>query len=50
MKDDKVPVVFKIEFKGSSGIFELTQGYSAFPGEQEVLVQDGFNYSVTANC
>ena len=42
-------MVFKILFKGNSGIFELTPGYSAYPCEQEVLVQDGLTYLITAN-
>ena len=37
-KNDKTPVVFEILFKGNNGIFELTKGYSAYPGEQEVLI------------
>ena len=45
-KNDKTPVVFEILFKGNNGIFELTKGYSAYPGEQEVLIQDGLTYLV----
>ena len=46
---DKVPVVFKIEFRGSQGLFELTLDCTAYPEEQEVLVQDGLTYRVTDN-
>ena len=28
------------------GFFELTDGYSAFPDEEEVLIQDGLCYKV----
>ena len=38
LKSDKVPVVFKIEFRGSQGLFQLTHGCTAYPEEQEVLV------------
>ena len=37
----QIPVVFLISFHQSSGFFELTPEYSAYPTEQEVLVQDG---------
>ena len=47
--DDKIPVVFEILFTGTSGLFQLTQTFSAYPGEQEVLVQDGLTYLVTDN-
>ena len=43
---DKMPVILEIVFKGSQGLFELTEGYSAYPDEQEVLVQDGLAYLV----
>lgn len=36
--DDRVPVLLQILFKGSSGLFEMTKDYSAYPDEQEVLV------------
>ena len=39
--DDKVPVVFNIDFGGDSGLLKLTKDYSAFPSEAEVLIQDG---------
>ena len=49
LKDDQTPVLFEITFKGSSGLFQLTQGFTAFPEENEVLVQDGLTYRVTEN-
>ena len=49
LKSDKVPVVFKIEFRGSQGLFQLTHGCTAYPEEQEVLVQDGLTYRVVDN-
>ena len=49
LKEDKVSVVFMIDFKGSQGLFELTTGFSAYPNEQEVLVQDGLTYFVKDN-
>ena len=47
LKEDQTPVVFEICFKGSYGLFQLTQGFTAYPGENEVLVQDGLTYRVT---
>ena len=46
---EQVPVVFEIFFKGKSGLFELDDTITAFPGEQEVLLQDGFEYRVLSN-
>ena len=45
-ENHKIAVVFQIEFNGNKGFFEMTKGYSAFPKEDEVLVQDGLEYSV----
>ena len=45
----QTPVLFEILIKGASGAFELTKGFSAFPNEKEVLVQDGLTYKVTGN-
>ena len=47
--DLHIPVVLEIEFLKSTGFFELTPEYSAYPSEQEVLVQDGLQYKVTGN-
>ena len=49
LKPDKMPIVFEIIFKGSSGLFQLTAGFTAYPNEQEVLVQDGLTYLVKEN-
>ena len=46
-KDHYAPVLFEILIKGGSGAFKLTKGFSAFPNENEVLLQDGFTYKVT---
>ena len=43
-ENHKIAVVFQIEFNGNKGFFEMTKGYSAFPKEDEVLVQDGLEY------
>ena len=37
----QIPVILQIHFKENSGFFELTSEFSAYPEEQEVLVQDG---------
>ena len=41
LNEHQVPVIYEIEFQGTSGLFELSSGYTAFEGEDEVLVQDG---------
>lgn len=46
LKEDQLPVVFEIEFKGQFGLFEYTPEYTAFPQEEEVLVQDGLEYRI----
>ena len=45
----KVPVLYKIHFRGSKGLFKMTEGYSHYAEEQEILVQDGLQYLVTDN-
>ena len=40
------PVIFKIKFRGNSGLFELDDELTAYPGENEVLLQDGLKYRV----
>lgn len=45
----KVPVLFEIQFHGSKGLFLMTEGYSHYAQEQEILVQDGLQYLVTEN-
>ena len=42
----QVPVVFEINFNDKSGLFELDDTMTAYPGEQEVLLQDGLQYKV----
>ena len=37
-EDGTIPVVFQIKFGGACGLFELTDEYTAYPGENEVLV------------
>ena len=34
----KVPIVFQIEFHSKNGLFMLSQEYTAYPGENEVLI------------
>ena len=47
--DESTPVVFEIEFHGKKGLFEMTDDYTAYPGENEVLIQDGLKYQVITN-
>ena len=47
--ENQIPVVFEISFDGNSGLFELDDEITAYPGEQEVLLQDGLEYRITAN-
>ena len=49
LKTDRTPVVFQILFRGSTGLFQLTSDFTAYPEEEEVLVQDGLTYKVTEN-
>ena len=42
-------MIFDIEFKGNCGLFELTKGFSAYPAEGEILLQDGLKYKVISN-
>ena len=41
-----VPVIYEIHFSGKNGLFEMSSGYSAFQEEDEILIQDGLEYSV----
>ena len=45
----KSPIIFKIKFTGQKGLFKLTEGFTAYQGEGEVLVQDGLRYLITKN-
>ena len=36
--EDQIPVIFEIEFHGEVGLFELDDEFTAYPGENEVLV------------
>ena len=47
--DTDIPVVLEISFFETTGFVELKADYSAYPYEQEVLVQDGLQYLITAN-
>ena len=47
LRDNQEPVIFEINFQGKIGLFELTSEYTAFPSEDEVLIQDGLQYSIT---
>ena len=48
VKEGMISVVYEINFKKENGLFALTSEYSAYPNEQEVLVQDGLEYSIMA--
>ena len=45
---NSVPVLFEIQFHEQRGLFKLSTGYTAYDGEEEVLVQDGLKYAVMA--
>ena len=47
--EGQVPVIMKIHFRGKSGLFELTNKFTAYPNEGEVLLQDGLEYQVISN-
>ena len=38
-------MIYEINFYKDKGLFDLSD-YSAFPGENEILVQDGLDYNV----
>ena len=38
LEEEQTPVVFEINFKGSTGLLQLTHDFTAYPEEQEVLV------------
>lgn len=48
-REDQIPVLFEICFKGNTGLFELKTGYTAYDDEKEVLIQDGLTYRVISN-
>jgi hypothetical protein len=37
----------EIQYEGKRGLFEMSSDYTAFPDEAEVLIQDGFKYTIT---
>ena len=41
--------MFEITFTGKEGLFELTEEFTAYPGEGEVLIQDGLEYKIIDN-
>jgi len=44
-----LPVLFKIRFKTDKGVFDmksLNKKFSAYPKEDEVILQDGLSYQV----
>ena len=47
LQKDDLPVIYSINFYGEKGLFELSPGYTAYPGEDEVLIQDGLEFLVT---
>ena len=44
--DSKYPVIFEIHFNSEEGLFKMSEEYSAYPEEGEVLIQDGLTYTV----
>ena len=44
-----IPVVLEIHFEATTGLFQLTREYTAYPGEDEYLIQDGLEYLVEGN-
>ena len=44
-----LPVLYEIEFNGDKGLFCMNDGFSAYDGEDEVLIQDGLEYRVVDN-
>ena len=50
LEPEKIPVLMVIDFKGRRQYFNLSsEKYSAYPSEQEVLLQDGIQYRVLKN-
>ena len=49
MVDGTTPVVLEIDFKGKRGLFEMSDEFTAYPGEEEVLIQDGLKYEIIDN-
>ena len=47
--DKMYPVIFEIHFNSEEGLFKMSEGYSAYPEEDEVLIQDGLTYTVIGN-
>ena len=41
-----LPVVFHIEFVSQVGLFQMSKEYTAYPDEDEILIQDGLQYRV----
>lgn len=42
-------MIFEIDFASNQGLFQLESQYSAYPEEQEVLLQDGLEYLIKSN-
>ena len=45
----EVPVLIKITFRCKRGYFKMTKEYTAYPEEEEVLIQDGLKYRIIGN-
>ena len=41
LQEGQTSVVYQINFHGTKGLFEMSQGYSSYADEEEVLIQDG---------
>ena len=46
-KNDNFAVLLEIDFIGDTGLFKLTGEFTAYPEEDEILVQDGLEYLIT---
>ena len=46
LSESEVAVIYQINFNTDKCLFDL-EGYSSYPEEHEVLVQDGLNYTIS---
>ena len=47
LTEGKCAVIYKIYFRGDEGLLDMSDSnFSAFAGEREVLIQDGFQYKI----
>ena len=49
LQADLCPVLYNIKFTGDEGLFYMSdENYSAFKDEDEILIQDGFDYRINS--